>query len=426
MNDTDHQYAPAIPSFYDFTPRPPAVKSECIRAYITPTNGATFAPSSQITMELSCGTPGQMIDPSQTALSFRIFNGTVQTVQLDKSAACVLSQIDLFHGSRQLSSISEYNLLQQILTDFSCGCDDYKTSGSMRGVADYVPLAITTAANFTDAYYARLGASIAPGASLTVCVPLISILGSMSMRAWPISQAKENIRIVIKLSDVLNYGNWSATPVGTCAIDNCKMWVSYIRIDPNVERKMVMDLGGVISVPCVDFVQTSTSVAAGSNYVSMPIAVRAKSATAIFVAIRKTANLGALGVFNLDRFTGGDVVGYVSYRFRIGSTIIPSSYVTAGAESRMELMRALGMQLSESTARTCVSAADYLSTAFVIGVSLQCFPMTEAMGDGLLVDSTIILEMNLGTAQTSAIHLDAFVQMEKTFVFANGAITFDA
>ncbi|KAJ1625455.1 hypothetical protein T492DRAFT_843905 [Pavlovales sp. CCMP2436] len=363
MNDTDHQYAPAIPSFYDFSPRPPAVKSECIRAYITPTNSATFAPSSQITMELSCGTPGQMIDPSQTALSFRIFNGTAQSVQLDKSAACVLSQIDLFHGSRQLSSISEYNLLQKVLTDFSCGCDDYKTSGTMRGVADYVPVAITTAANFTDAYYARLGATIAPGASLTVCVPLISILGSMSMRAWSVSQAKENIRIVIKLSDVLNYGKWSAVPVGTCAIDNCKMGR---HIGP-----------------------TSTSVAAGSNYVSMPIAVRAKSATAIFVAIRKTANLGAL-------------------------------------ESRMELMRALGMQLSESTARTCVSAADYLSTAFVIGVSLQCFPMTEAMGDGLLVDSTIILEMNLGTAQTNAIRLDAFVQMEKTLVFANGSITFDA
>ncbi|KAJ1632689.1 hypothetical protein T492DRAFT_838275 [Pavlovales sp. CCMP2436] len=385
MNDTDHQHAPAIPGFYDFSPRPPAVKSECIRAYITLTNGATFAPSSQITFELACGTPGQMIDPSQTALSFRIVNGAAESVQLDKSAAC------------------------QILTDFSCGCDDYKTSGTMRGVADYFPVAIATAANFTDAYYARLGATIAPGASLT-----------------QVSQAKENIWIVIKLADVLNYGEWSAAPVGTCAIDRCKIWLSYIRIDPNVERKMGIDLGGVVSIPCVDFVQTSTSVAAGSNYVSMLIAVRAKSATVIFVAIRKTANLGALGVFNLGRFTGGDVVGNVSYRFRIGSTIIPSSYVTAGAESRMELMRALTMQLSESTARTCVSAADYLATAFVIGVSLQCFPMTEAMGDSLLVDSTIILEMNLGTAQTSAIRLDAFVQMEKTLVFANGAITFDA
>ncbi|KAJ1638910.1 hypothetical protein T492DRAFT_833271 [Pavlovales sp. CCMP2436] len=191
----------------------------------------------------------------------------------------------------------KYNLLQQVLTDFSCGCDDYKTSGTMRGVADYVPTAIATPANFTNAYYARLGATIVPGGSL----------------------------------------------------------------------------------------KTSTSVAAGSNYVGMPIAVRTKSATAIFVAIRKTANLGAFG-----------------------STIIPSSYVTAGAESRMELMRALGMQLSESTARTC------------------SFPMTEAIGDGLLVDSTIILDMNLGTAQTSAIRLDAFVQMEKVLVFANGAISFDA
>ncbi|KAJ1625458.1 hypothetical protein T492DRAFT_843907 [Pavlovales sp. CCMP2436] len=219
----------------------------------------------------------------------------------------------------------------------------------MRGVADYVPAAIATAANFTDAYYARLGATIAPGGVLTV----------------------------------------SATPVGTCAIDNFKMWVSYIRIDPNVEH---------VNLSC--------------SWKQLPI--------------RKTTNLGALGVFNLDRFTGGDVVGNVSYRFRIGSTIIPSSYVTAGAESRMEPMRAMGMQLPESTARTCVSGADYLSTAFVIGVSLQCFPMTEAMGDGLLVDSTIILEMNLGTAQTSAIRLDAFVQLEKSLVFANGAIMFDA
>ncbi|KAJ1617149.1 hypothetical protein T492DRAFT_850305 [Pavlovales sp. CCMP2436] len=235
------------------------------------------------------------------------------------------------------------------------------------------------------------------------------------MRAWPVSQAKENIRIVIKLVDVLNYGKWSAAPVGTCAIDNCKIWLSYIRIDPNVERKMVLDLGGVVSIPCVDFVQTSTSVAAGSNYQPLSSWLFAKRQTWVLL------------VCSMDRFTGGDVVGNVSYRFRIGSTIIPSSYVTAGAESRMELMRALGMQLSESTARTCVSAADdYLATAFVIGVSLQCFPMTEAMGDGLLVDSTIILEMNLGTAQTSAIRPNAFVQMKKALVFANGAITFDA
>ncbi|KAJ1634053.1 hypothetical protein T492DRAFT_837108 [Pavlovales sp. CCMP2436] len=47
------------------------------------------------------------------------------------------------------------------------------------------------------------------------------------------------------------------------------------------------------------------------------------------------------------------------------------------------------------------------------------------IGRGLLIDSTIILEVNLG-AQTSAIRLDAFVQMEKTLVFSNGAITFDA
>ncbi|KAJ1617484.1 hypothetical protein T492DRAFT_850052 [Pavlovales sp. CCMP2436] len=343
MNDTDHQYAPAIPSFYDFSPRPPAVKSECIRAYITPTNGATFAPARP--------------------------HSAIAYTTLDNSAACVLSQIDVFHGSRQLSSISEYNLLQQVLTNFSYGADDYKTSGTMQDVADYAPAAIMTAANFTHAYYARLGATIAPGAFLTVCIPLISILGSMSMRAWPISQAKENIRTVIKLADVLNYGKWSATPVGTCAIDNFKMWLSYLRIDPNVERKMVMDLGGVVSIPCVDFVQASTSVAAGSNYVSMPIAVRAKSATAIFVAIRKRQT-------------------WVLWNH-------------AGAHARAG------------------------HAAFGV-YGAHCFPMTEAMGDGLLVDSTIILEMNLGTAQTSAIRLDAFVQMEKTLVFANGAITFDA
>ncbi|KAJ1624722.1 hypothetical protein T492DRAFT_844546 [Pavlovales sp. CCMP2436] len=131
MMNEDHQYAFAIPGFCDISPRPPAVKSECIRSFITPTNGR--------------------LNFRVTALAFRIVNGTAQSVQLDKSAACILSQIDIFHGSKQLSSISEYNLLQQILTDFSCGCDDYKTSGPMRGVADYVPTAIATPANFADA-----------------------------------------------------------------------------------------------------------------------------------------------------------------------------------------------------------------------------------------------------------------------------------
>ncbi|KAJ1630641.1 hypothetical protein T492DRAFT_839866 [Pavlovales sp. CCMP2436] len=244
MNE-DHQYAPAIPGFYDFSSRPPAVKSESIRSYITPTNGASFALSTQMTFELPCGTPRQMLDPN------------------------------IFHGSNQLSSISEYNLLQQFLTDFGCGADDYKTTGTMKGVADYtVSGALTTAASFSDAYYARLGATIAPGGFLTVCVPLITIW-SLAMRAWPISQAKENIRIVIKLTDVLNYGKWSASPVGSIVLDNARILISA----KNGRRSWGRDLyqrGRGFQLP-------------------------------IFVAIRKTANLGALGVFNRDRFTGGDV-----------------------------------------------------------------------------------------------------------------------
>ncbi|KAJ1640192.1 hypothetical protein T492DRAFT_832377 [Pavlovales sp. CCMP2436] len=224
------------------------------------------------------------------------------------------------------------------------------------------------------------------------------------MRAWPLSQARENIRIVIKLTDVLNYGKWSATPAGSIVLDNTRIWVSYVRIDPSIERRMVENLSGVVPVPCVDFTQTSTSVAIGSNYVSMPIAVRAKVATAICIAIRKTSNLGALGVFNVDRFTGGDVVGNVSYRLKMNGAF-------AGARGPVK---------REQRSHVCERSRLHRNR-----VSLQSVPMTEAIGDGLLVDSTIILEMNLGT-QTSALRIDAFVHYEKVLAFANGSISFDA
>lgn len=419
----DLVHAPMLPGYYDASPRTPAVKSQSIRTYLTPVNGATFGSNAQMIFELSSG-PGVTLDPSQTCLSFRINNASGTTLALDKSAASVISQIDIFHGAKQLSSISEYHLLQDILTCFSTGVDDNRTTGTVKGTADYLPTAIATAADFATAYYSRRGATIASGGNLTVCIPLVTIMSSLSLRSWPIHMLKENIRIVIKLADQLDFGIYGAVPAGNVTVDNAKLWHSLVVIPPGIAKKMIEDLGGIATVPCLDFTQTSMSVAPNSQYVSMPISVRVRSATAIFVAIRPTASLLNRLTNNLDRSPGGDSFSTVSYRFRIGSTVVPSSgYVAAGAESRVELMRAFGQQLSESSSRTCISNAEYLTTGFVLACSLQSFPMTDALDDGTPIDSTIILEMNLG-AQSAGIRLDAWVQHEKTLALSAGGVDF--
>ncbi|KAJ1638263.1 hypothetical protein T492DRAFT_833900 [Pavlovales sp. CCMP2436] len=157
--------------------------------------------------------------PLQTVLSFQINNNNTGPITLDGGAHAVIQSINVYFGSTHISSIDEYGALFALTQDFTTDLDSLRSSGTVRGIADYLPAAVATAANIKDAYYARNGATIAAGGSLMVALPLMSVL---------------------VLSD-------------------------------DIEKAMVESLGGIIQCPTFDYEHYRSTVAPNSGYISAQI-----------------------------------------------------------------------------------------------------------------------------------------------------------
>ncbi|KAJ1635295.1 hypothetical protein T492DRAFT_836212 [Pavlovales sp. CCMP2436] len=142
----------ALPDYFNYVPRPVAPSAEMIRHYLTSTGGgAPQTGGSKAEFSIPCGNPGLHLDPSQTVLSFQINNGNAGAMVLDGGAHACIQSINVFFGSVQISSIDEYGALFALTQDYTTDLDSLRSSGTARGVADFVPTAVSTATNIKDA-----------------------------------------------------------------------------------------------------------------------------------------------------------------------------------------------------------------------------------------------------------------------------------
>jgi hypothetical protein len=178
---------------------------------------------------------------------------------------------------------------------------------------------------------------------------------------------------------------------------------------------MVERLGGVLHVPSYDFKCYTTSVAAGAGTISYQIPIRVSSLNAVYVVLRHAGSIGIFSSFSDIARTRGDMT---SYRFRLGSRVIPQSAIIttdSAVEARVELMRASG-SVSDASPRSCLSATQYTAVpppgatqgGFAIGVNMQAFAASNALSDGASSRSELLVfEANLA-AGSPAMRMDVY------------------
>ncbi|KAJ1640857.1 hypothetical protein T492DRAFT_831848 [Pavlovales sp. CCMP2436] len=218
----------ALPDYFNYVPRPVAPPAEMIRHYLTSTGGgAPQTGGSKAEFSIPCSNPGLHLDPSQTVLSFQINNHNAGPMTLDGGAHAIIQSIDVFFGSVNISSIDEYGALFAPTQDFTTDLDSLRSSGTVRGLADFLPAAVATVANIKDAYYARNGATIAAGGSLMVALPLMSVLGTLAMKAIPLSQLQDSIKLEVKWATQNNWGTFADAPSSTtgCTVSDIKLHI---------------------------------------------------------------------------------------------------------------------------------------------------------------------------------------------------------
>ncbi|KAJ1631014.1 hypothetical protein T492DRAFT_839549 [Pavlovales sp. CCMP2436] len=389
---------------FNYVPRPVAPPAELVRSFLTPSSGGgAMVGGSKAEFSIPCGQSSLHLDPTQTVLSYTINNNNAGAMTLDGGGHACIQSLSVFFGSVLISQIDEFGALFCLTQDFTTDLDSLRSGGTVRGVADFALTTLTpTGANIVSAYYARAGATIAAGASLTVALPLMNVLGTLAMKAIPLSQLLDSIRLEVKWAVQGNWGTYVDAPSAAsgCTISNAKLHISQVRLDGAVEKAMIDALNGIVHVPCYDFTSFRSTVAANSGFISAQIPLISQRTKA----------------------------GMIDYRFRIGSMVIPQSAIdctNSAAEARSELARAFGGGVADAAARSCISADEYLNGGYAVGLSLAAFPFSDTLSDGLSTQNLhVVFEAKISPTNP-ALYVDFYVQSEKMIVCQNGLMTYE-
>jgi hypothetical protein len=229
----------------------------------------------------------------------------------------------------------------------------------LAGVAD-----VATPAAFADVptvINARNRAVNPVGGTLAVFMPLVNLLVTLAGKFIPLSQLQHEIRVEIRLSAGLNWGTLSGT--GTLLntgwmLNNVKLFITECRLSGDVERAMIDSLTNrTVYVPTFDVQTFTTSIQSGVGSFMYQVPIKASSVTSILVTMRETAGFRSETARALSR-TKGNIK---SYRWKIGSTYLPSTYVEcdgSAAEGRMEVQRCFN-QLSSPESHSFVDSSQF-------------------------------------------------------------------
>ncbi|KAG8469999.1 hypothetical protein KFE25_006460 [Diacronema lutheri] len=432
IDDGHHEVSNSLPEGYHLKKHSIAPPAQSTRSYITPRGASTFLPGAKIEFDIPCGSPGQFLDPSQTVLAFTVRNTNnvnTDTLRLDGSAASVIGEILLYHGSTQISHISDYESLVKLFEDATTDLDSLRSSGTVRGVAEYAPTA-NDLAGLVAAYYSRAGATINGGGSLEVAIPLMCIIGTMAHRVLPLSAISDSLRLEIKLNPAVLWGGWNDADQSGLVSD-VRLYLSHVILDGAVERAMMSSLGGQYEIPVTDVRSFSHTIEASSGAATYQFPLRVSSANKVFVVFRPRASASTSRAYWAIGRTRGTIS---SYRFRLGAQNIPASEVPctgSAAEARAEFIRAMG-SISDSAARSCVPTSQYISDAagdyaqggFAIGLDLQAFAAGDALADGRsLRHEYLTLDLRMAN-NNPALTMTAYILFDKLLTVHSGLLSY--
>ncbi|KAJ1629394.1 hypothetical protein T492DRAFT_1118176 [Pavlovales sp. CCMP2436] len=221
-------------------------------------------------------------------------------------------------------------------------------------------------------------------------------------------------KLEIKWATQTNWGTFVNAPsaLSGCTVSDIKFHISQVRLDGAVERAMMDSLGGIVHCPTLDYSHFRSTVAPNAGFISMQIPIRVSQACNIFVVLRESA---ITNEFSRKMISQRTKAGMIDYRFRVGATVITQTAINctgSAAEARFELARTFGSGVADASARSSISAEQFLTDGYAVGLSLQAFPQTDALSDGISTRNMHVVFESKISASNPACYLDVWVQPE--------------
>ena len=441
---------------------------------IQPQGAQTYAANDVMIFNIPCNR-NTVLSPHDTYLKFSMTGTNGATAQdwvrLSKAGAHgFIQRLRVFHGSTLLEDVDNYgNLVAQLIThQRSADNVSYKGSvvegfeescavlingtGAGAAVPTYSQNALRGARISNTAYGAAAG--LAGGAvttSKTFCIPLVSILGTLSDKYMPLfAMTSAPIRLEIQLVNSALIPFVAVTAMASFAISNVEIIGSFIELsDQALAVVQSASAGGPLTMAVnrySNLVYNATLNNATTN-VSCPVPFKYSSVQAIINTIRQHS----AGAITFDAY-GSFNYNINEYWFQFGSESLPTKHPGSSASGGGDhqtmfnyYCSALGSPYdldyspcvnlysydtlavpvaSAETANTCVGNLTSISGSFGIGQELVSFPSAnqDQMFSGRNTSTEDIYHNMIfnANATTPAVRFDYYCLHHAVIICENG------
>lgn len=444
---------------------------------IQPQGAQTYSTNDVMIFNIPCNR-NTVLSPQDTYLKFNMTatNGAVAQdwLRLSKAGAHgFFARLRIFHGSQLIEDLDNYGcLVSQLVThQRPADANSYKGSvvegfeescailvngtGAGATVPTYAVNAIRGQRIANPLYGAAAGLAIgATTAVRTYCIPLVSILGSLSDKYLPLfAMTSAPLRVEIQLVNSTLIPFVSISAVASFAISNVEIIGSFIELSDQALAVVQSATAGAPLTMAVNryanLVFNATLNNATTN-VSCPVPFKYSSVQAIINTIRQHPG----GALTFDAF-GSFHFNINEYWYQFGSESLPSKHpgsssTGGGDHSTMfnYYCSALGStydlnynpmislltydtlavpQVSAETANTSVGNYSSVSGSFGIGQELVSYPSSNAdqMFSGRNTSTEDIYHNMIfnANATTPAVRFDYFCLHHAVLICENGQMT---
>jgi hypothetical protein len=174
----------------------------------------------------------------------------------------------------------------------------------------------------------------------TFCLPLISIVGTLCPKYFPLFECTAfPLRVEIQLASSATAISCSHTALSSFSLTNVEYVMNCIELSENAIQIIKSSTGGgPLQFVFSDYsnIETSMSASTGS-LLAIPCAFKYASIRSIFIAMRDRVKTDAIRYFPFSNNT----FNLASYSFRLGSKVVPTKSPENYIEMYAELIKAI-------------------------------------------------------------------------------------
>jgi len=450
-----------------YTMKASAGTTSSYRATIPSQNKSVFNCGDVMIFQIPCGRKNSYLDGQNSYLKICIQNNDVtaaNVLNLDHSGYGLINQLTVFQSGNLIEQISNYNVLLNGLIDFQMDGSSSMGYSTILGTASNTSDSLisngTAIANNavlgtlnTPLNSLRRGNSIPASGRLTLCLPIVSSLFTLSDKMIPIGRLNSDIELQFLLENLTQSVVCPAVPTAWTII-NAELVLNIVTLSDTAEEivRSVSPIEQPIFIHSSSYrsyPQTLATASTGNQ--TFLISSRFNSLKSIHLFPRRSTEINDQSSYSLSSRINPNIQ---QYYWTCGGNVIPNKPITLNntnsnggyAECYSEVLKAYhsfgninsygsivganAYNVIDSAAvvgegiKTKETTSNSYGNAFAIGLELECYSSgrndTILNGINTIGQNVFFNSLHSGTALSAAFTMNFFAYFDCILVIQDG------